>query len=428
MLVSVFTLVSCLKTETVSSSECAITAFSVGDIKTGVTVYKSDGKDTVITKTITGSTIKFNIDQVNGIITTVDSVANWISLEKVCPTFTANGKVYAQFEDGIYYQLTSGSDSLDFSKPINVTSVGYDGISAKKYVVSIKKSAYSTDTLVWNKESYKFSVNTDFKTFYYKNQVCATFKDADGKVKMTTSTGNENLSTWSEPKVIEGADIDYQSVTVYKDNLYAMGTDGLLYKIEDYVSTKIYDFPSGRILTADDQYFYVTEGEDIMSTEGFGIWTKVKNADSDMLPTKCINSFCYTSRSNSNIIISMMNGITDDNTAVSWYKVTSPDYETNQKWMYIQVTDDNPYSLPKFKHMSSCMLNGSLFAIGIEDESNAYKYIYRSDDNGITWKNYDKYPLPVELSAADGMAELVAFNDKLWIIQKGGKVWSGVIR
>ena len=71
---------SCLKEEeTVSSPECAITAFTVGDIKTAMTIQTADGSDSTVTRVLSGSSIHFNIDQLNGTIYSVDSLPRWVN-------------------------------------------------------------------------------------------------------------------------------------------------------------------------------------------------------------------------------------------------------------------------------------------------------------------------------------------------------------
>ena len=74
---------SCISDDetTETSPECVITSFAVGKITSYVTEkeYDKDGneKDVIKTKSILGTDIKFNIDQVNGHIYTTDSLPYW---------------------------------------------------------------------------------------------------------------------------------------------------------------------------------------------------------------------------------------------------------------------------------------------------------------------------------------------------------------
>ena len=111
LFVVALSLVSCLKDDDTTSDvpTCAITSFSIGDLTSYVTVKKSNGSDTVYTRTIGGSNIYFNIDQVNNRIFTVDSIAPWANLKRVLTTATSTGTIYfKQATDSLYYRLTSG--------------------------------------------------------------------------------------------------------------------------------------------------------------------------------------------------------------------------------------------------------------------------------------------------------------------------------
>ena len=147
-----------------------------------------------------------------------------------------------------------------------------------------------------------------------------------------------------------------------------------------------------------------------------------------MLPETSINALTYPSGTNQNLQVAVMTGVSSQNTqnGVTWCKTSTLDESTNQPWAYIQVTRDNAYGMPHFDHPSVTYYNGALYAIG--EEEDAYTKLYRSDDNGITWHQQEKYPLPEDLKSVDGVASIVAVNQKIWIIQENGKVWQGSIQ
>ena len=122
-----------------------------------------------------------------------------------------------------------------------------------------------------------------------------------------------------------------------------------------------------------------------------------------------------------------MTGISGNNSnnGVTWYKITSED-ENSQDWSYIQVTPDNVFGLPRLSNLSTTYYKGAIYAIGTE--SGKYKYLYRSNDNGIAWHPLtDLHPIPVDLDAANGAASIAAVGNQLWIIQENGKIWQGSI-
>lgn len=429
------TLGSCLSSNEVETTpECGITSFSVGDIVSGVKVYKHDGSDTIINRTIKGSDVRFNIDQINGIISSVDSLPNWADLSRVVPSFTTYGTVFAKL-DSLYYPLKTGADSISFEKPVKMIAAATDGVSIKEYTVYINRSKNDIDTLVWNSKSTNCTASADCRTVVMNDRVYAFYENAEGKVQVTNSAVSSELTSWTEPVSVQ-APITCSSVTAFAGELYALGTDGCIYKAEKQnrpeewlkVSEKTFE----RLLAADNYYLYALDGEEIVGSSDMQNWISSGKADINMLPTECIQSFSYKSKTNANIQICMMTGITEKNAknGVSWYKVTSKDEDINQNWMYVQVTNDNKYGLPRFKNMSTTMYGGCLYAIGISSlaEGDKYQSLYCSKDNGITWKTVEeKYPLPADLDAKNGAASIISAGGKFYIIQKGGKIWCGTI-
>ena len=184
-----------------------------------------------------------------------------------------------------------------------------------------------------------------------------------------------------------------------------------------------------RLLAADAYYLYAYDGHAIIGTTDLVQWEQQGMTDLDLLPETCIASTSYSSKTNGDIQTAVMVGLSSQNSenGVSWYKVSSLEKATNQDWAYIQVTRDNPFGMPHFNHLSITYYDGSIFAIGVEE--GVYKYLYRSDDNGISWHPLTaKYPLPQGLDAENGAASIVATEKDIWIIQENGKVWKGSIQ
>lgn len=439
LVLTVLTLASCLNTEELKTSpECVIRSFSIGDITTSIRQKNAAGNDTVVKRVLSGSSILFNIDQINGKITSVDSIPQWVDLTRVVPKFEVLGTATCKLgDDDTYYKMTSGADSINFEKPVDIMVIATNGISFKNYTVYINKSKTNNDSLNWVKRNNDFSVKGDFKAVALDNHVYTFYEDGDGCVEMTSASTVNNLASWTTPVKMEGADIVYQSVVLFHDEFYAIDADGYICKAQNSsrpnVWNKISDKTFDRLIAADKYYIYAVCDGEMVGSKDLETWTPYGKKDMNMLPTSHVNYHSYQSNTNSNIQISMLSGISENNNenSVTWYKVSSLDENINQDWMYIQVTKDNEYGLPKFEDMSVAMHNGALYAIGSENNGGnaTYKYIYRSTDNGITWHtNPSKYPLPEGLDAKKGSACMISSNDNIWIIQKGGNIWSGVIK
>ena len=428
-------LVACVKDQEMEvSSKCAILSFSVGNITSLVTTktYDSNGNttDTVVKRVMSGSDIHFNIDQVNGRIYTVDSLPKWIDLSRVVPSFSCYGNVFGKVVDGddLYYGITSGTDSIDFSKTVELMCVSTDGMASKAYTVNIYRHKSNTDTLEWKPVTSDLAVSGLSKTFSTGGKVFAFAKNADG-VNVAACADVDSPSAWEVTTV----PVDCGSVVWFGGAFYGLSEDGYIYKSapEQLMSAwdKASDMQAERLLAADDYYIYVYDGVAIIGSTDLNTWTEQGSADIDMLPETAINSCHYASRTNSALQMVVMTGTTSHNNknGVSWYKVSSLDSNTNQRWSYIRVTADNSYGLPLLGNLSVTLYDGALYAIGTED--NRYKTIYRSDDNGITWHGQTKkYLMPLDLDSANGAASIVAVGEEMWIIQENGQIWRGSIR
>ena len=428
-------LVGCIEDEKVElSPKCAILSFSVGNITSSVTTKKYDSNgnatDTVVQRLISGSDIAFNIDHVNGRIYTVDSLPAWIDLTHVVPSFSCYGYVVGKKVPGddTFYGITSGSDSIDFSNPVEFLCVAADGNSTKKYTVEMLRHTGNVDTLEWNCVASDMRVSGMNKAFNVDGKMFAFAKNADGK-DVALCANMDDPTTWDVATV----PVECGSVVTFRGDFYGLGEDGYIYKsAPEQVASKwekAADVQVERLLAADDYYIYAYDGIAIIGSEDLRMWEEQGSEDLDMLPETAIYSCSYVSRTNSNLQMTVMVGLTSKNAknGVSWYKISAADSNTNQRWSYIRVTDDNPYGLPLMGNLSMTYYEGSLYAIGLEEGE--YKNLYRSDDNGITWHaQTEKYLIPDGLTSANGAASIATAGEEMWIMQENGQIWRGSIR
>ena len=103
-MMTVFSLASCLSDDTIETTpQCAITGFTINSITCDVKVKKYDqyghATDTIVQKTLYGTQVHFNIDQLNGHIYTTDSLPNWVDLTAVVPNTLSQGDVYYKLQE-----------------------------------------------------------------------------------------------------------------------------------------------------------------------------------------------------------------------------------------------------------------------------------------------------------------------------------------
>lgn len=424
---AVLSLTSCLSDEKVETSpECAIISFSVSDIKSSVTVKNANGNDTTVTKTISGSDIKFNIDQLNGRIYCIDSLPSWTNLSRVVPNFSASGYVYGQTQlensDSLYYYITSGSDSIDLRKPLSVYVVSTDGMSKKEYTWEMYKKESVSDTIVWEKHAITTKFGTTNHYLAVGNNVCV-FYDKDGESYVSKTT---NGVDWTTSKT---ENIKSETVLTINKKMFALGNDSYIYSSDDAVNwTKASAISVNRLLAADKYYLYAFDGNNIIGAklDNLDSWDVYGSEDVDKLPTSNIASYSVTSKTNKSLEMVTMVGLTENNTSngVAWYKVSSADQSSNQSWSYTNVSSQNLYKFPYLEGMSTTLYDDAIFAIG--KINGTYNNIYRSDDYGISWHTLtDNYPLPTGLNDVDGSyASIVTVNGELWII-KDNIIWKG---
>ena len=428
-----FTLASCIGEEELETApECAIISFSVGKITSYVITqqYDKDGNttDVVTTKTISGEDIPFNIDQVNGRIYTVDSLPNWVDLTKVIPNFICQGNVYAKLlpDKDLYFALTSGKDSINFSKTVELICVSTDGLSNKRYMVDIYKHRTNTDTLKWKASTSNLAITGENKVYSSAGNVFVFAKDEAGNDVSTVANSN-NCTQWSAPATIP---VDFNSIVMFSDKFYGLNHDGYIYCATDEQATtweQASEKKVERLLASDKYYIYAYDGQHIIGSSDLSTWSIQGSEELEMLPETSINSISYPLKSNDQFQVAVMTGISGNNSnnGVAWYKITSED-DKNQDWSYIQVTPDNAFGLPCLGNLSATYYKDALYAIG--SEAGRYKYLYRSNDNGIAWHPLTSlYPIPADLDATNGAASIATIGDQLWIIQENGKIWQGSI-
>ena len=434
MMVTLCVATSCLKDDEkkVEAPQCAITSFKVGDIKSRMTIQKADGTDSTFTVSVSGSTILFNIDQLNNRIETVDSLPSWLDISRVVPTVSSNGYVYVQQDakDLTFTTFTSGKDSIDFTQPVHFLCVSFDGGSTKTYEAFMHQGSTDSDSLYWTTptETAMHPVNGPHRSVVLGNRVLV-FSENGGNPTVT-STAADGTGEWSEPTSLTGTTsaLNYASVTVFGNHLYALDTEGHLCQSDENGTDweAVGDRTFIRLLSADATYLYAADATGILSSADLENWQLCGTTDLEMLPNNPISSAYYDTRTNTALQNVVMMGLSPQNTenAVVWYKVSSSDEQYNQPWNYISITPDNSYGMPYLQNVQMLRFNNALLAFGAP-----YDALYRSFDNGISWhKVVSLMALPTDLKNSTRPTSAFVADGKIWILQSGGKLWKGSMK
>ena len=424
--------ISCIKDdEEVQTPTCAITSMSVNDITSYLTTKASDGTDSIYTRTISGKAIKFNIDQVNGRIYSIDSLPSWTNLKRVVASFSYTGELYAKWSgDDNYYPVSNGKDSLDLSTPLDLMVVASDGVSSKHYTAVIYRYTANADSLLWTEPIYFGfqSTSTRPKLIATNNQLYL-FADNEGKPSVSYSDVDGSAWLFYPELTTTATHLDCQSVQYFNDKFYALDTDGTIYASTDGVT---WDAASTRtvqkLLAADRFYLYAFDGTQIIATADINTWTANGSRHIDMLPEQFITSAAYDTRTNSNLQVDVMAGVTSQHAgnAVVWYKIAAKEQSSNQQWDYITVSSENQYPLPALDNLAIFHYNDALYAVGGDN-----KWFYKSEDNGITWKQVTEYQFPPATLKANKPVCIAVSGEHIVMIQadNGGNatMWKGKI-
>lgn len=427
-----FLMFSCIESDEDDNTgipSCVITSFAVGDIKSDYATKTINGKDTTYARTISGKNIHFNIDQVNGRITTVDSLAYWVNLKKVVPTINGIGTAYyrkAGTTDD-YVFLRSGSDSIDFTSGIELKVVSSDGNYSRDYIVNILKSRYETEALNWEQLKANSDIQGAHRTLSANGKLYVFAEDA-GNSMLTVGTPNDNDVEWGSTTTTNRF-VDYKSVTVFNGSFYAIDQNHQLCFSEDgadwsVTSSTVID----RLLAADKTKLYAFDGTSVISTADGTSWEEETAADINNLPQMPVSYAAYALSTNSNLQNVVMTGCnsTLSSTPV-WFKLSASSNESDQNWAYINITDDNPYALPVFDYVQMVRYDGVLLAAGKGSADGNYAHIYMSPDNGVTWHVDDNtYRMISGIAGSELPISMTVCGDYIYLIQAGGAVWRGV--
>lgn len=418
---------SCLGDDDVEiSAKCFIDSFSVGDITTAFHTTTAQGIDSIYKRTIDGKNVRFNIDQIEGHIYSVDSLPAWVDLSRVVPSISYNGTLYVNI-DSVYYPITGSGDSINFEKPVEFMVVATDGVSYKHYTVDISHVAIAPDSLLWTTiADHNLADISDrwLGTFGGRLTVIGTI---DGNTVYTTSP---DAMTWSTPQTIvtpSDEQIVTSTIVTFQGKLYANDTDGNIFTTTDVAHwDKVGQHTVSRLLTADPYYLYAIDAADgnIIATSDLSSWQVVGHRNLDRLPLTDVTTFAYPARTNPNIYVNVMLGINPQvENAVAWYKIATGD-ESHQTWDYINITSENAYPMPGVAPLSAFRLDDALFAM-----PGTNSQFYRSDDNGITWHPVTRYQFPPTGLKAYKAVSITAIDNTVWMMQSTDNhrinIWKG---
>jgi len=438
---------SCIKDdEEVHTPTCVITSMSVNDITSYMTTKASDGTDSIYSRTISGKFIKFNIDQVNGRIYSIDSLPSWTNLKRVVASFSYTGTLYAKWAgDGNYYPISNGKDSLDLSTPLDLLVVASDGVSSRHYTAVIYRYTANADSMLWADPVTLNIEPTSDPKLVAAGSALYIFAEQNGNPIVTQGTIGSPVSTVYTALQTTATHLDFEHLQYFgekynamdwsyqlgplPDRFYALDTDGTIYASADGTTWNVASAQKvQRLLAADRYYLYAFDGTQILATTDLNTWATNGMRYMNLLPDQYISSVAYNTRTNDKLQVDIMAGVSSQQAdhAVVWYKVAAEEQASNQQWDCITYDAANPYTLPALTNLTIFHYNDVLYALGGDNQR-----FYKSEDNGITWKEVTEYQFPpstlianrpVSVAVCDGYVVMIQRNDEGSVTMWKGKI------
>ena len=396
-LIGVLFMTSCLKDdeETVKSSDVALLSFAIKDLKTTYTIKKENGEDSTYTTVMSGSAVKFTIDQTERIVYNSDSILFGTDITHVLVSVKADGGVCYLKTDGT---IGSVEDSIDFTHPVTFRVTSYDEQFTRDYKVAINVHQVNPKETVWQQMiGANCPALETQKSFVKGEDLCVIGVDADGVYYCaTTPLADGMVWTITECDGIEGAGFSVLSV----DDVFFLKTDAGLYSSEDAITWSIVD------------------GEtEISALPGEGI-------------DHAVAWFCQPLSTNEQITrtIFVATPETTDTCAQVWTKLS-----TEGEWVEVGSNGNNTYGCPNLENLTVIEYAGKMYAFGGKSVGErkvsieAFSACYESRDNGVTWKvNENTFSLSKTFKGRTDISFSAATDGEfVWMVWGNGEVWRG---
>jgi hypothetical protein len=372
MLLSLVLTTSCLSSgsDTTLYSDAAITSFTLGTLYRYEHAKTSAGTDTVYKKTVTGSTYKFKIDQVNHLIYNTDSLPTGTNVARVVCTIASvsNSLITIKDMNSDTIRIYNSADSIDFTTPREFLVYATDGSGYTKYTVSVNVHQQEENTLVWQR----------MEDMPLPEQPSSQTLPMDGIRQIIGSCQAETYALSDDGRMMVWRNKDERWV------------EDLLDEDEQLLPTQDLALVSYPMYLADDTEYVVLVG----------------NRSTELFP--------------------------QEKTARVWRKIVdSGRYAPQSHWTYMEHNDNTQMTLPRLENLTMVYYGDGLLALGGAGIGGAtqtpWSQFYQSRDNGITWKYNKNYQLPSDFDYSSTKVVMsVDDNNYLWLVcEDTGLVWRG---
>lgn len=380
------------------------------------------------------NSLKFTIDQLNGLIFNMDSMPYGTEVGQVLcnikfVSYASNVAITQEAHPDSTFSWIE-KDSVNFSKPVKMVVTAIDGGTTKTYTAKINIHQVNPDSMVWERYADNFIPGT----IEEQKVITYPYNDADAYFMYTKGSGGyklyyaltDNVKQWEELPLsgLTGNDKLISQVTAFGNRLYMPSKSGLLYASFDGINWSLVEnTPSvGHLLGALGEgrnqspvLAAIVENDGVLSFASMnenGEWTLGENVH-DKFPVANVASIPYTNMYHAYLMV--VAGRDKDNqlTNTAWATMNGKDWA-------LLINDGHDYFAKK-EGLLLARYDDKFFLMGgINAEGKASKEIYTSIDYGVSWNLQDTLVVFPNAYTARGFASIdVDENDYMLIF--GGK-------
>ena len=423
--------------DSLTSSECAVTAVTMATLNRYLTTTASDGTTTTTKVTVTGSEYPMSIDHLQSRIYNLDSLPAGTDVSRVAfTTFSTSAtpmiRSLITLQDTVFVQ----TDSTDCRKERLITVYALDGKTTHTYTLQVNVHKEWDDTVKWKRicDSEAYLASLDVRRAFAADGMLYVFGNDGSQPVLLTSPSQIPLS-WTRT-VLGNGSVDTKSIVRCGSSFYALA-DGLVQESTDGVNWQplAVAMPDGvtsfkALAATGSKMLVATTDEGFFSLDmTAGNWEKDGFDNAAKLPAADLCG-TYTATAGDKNFESIVVIGKRDGKPVVWQRTI--DLTGRKKYAWNYVADADTEGMEGYTYLSAAAYDAGVLLAGKASDG-SFGDLYMSYDKGLTWsKKVLKRPEDTDIkkSISDAGSYVIATDaDNFVYVFCGGtgEVWRGRI-
>ncbi len=186
----------------------------------------------------------FSIDLAHGVIFNADSLPVGTKVSRLIPVITYPTDVSAaelKVDDGTEVKTfdykSSPTDSIDFTRPVQLTLTGLDGVTKSVYTIKVNVHTNDPDSVIWDRIANttlpsRLERPISQKTIKWHDTVFTIIEENDGSYTVAT-TDDLMTARWNRTQITPAEEIRVSTLAATPSALYILSKDGTLFSSTD---------------------------------------------------------------------------------------------------------------------------------------------------------------------------------------------------